>query len=349
MNNPMHREMKLLSVIIPMYNVESYVERCIRSLENQDIPRDEYEIICINDGSPDDSRGVVVRLQKEFKNIILIDQKNQGVSQARNHGMDKARGRYLLFIDPDDFVDPNRFGSVLQNIDRHKSQVSFLGYTVLNEDGGKRKKVWNTEHASQVYTGTEAYYLSRGDGSTDPDRMWAVLYDRDFINERNLRYLPDVPYLEDGEFIARILCLAEQCIFDGHSFYQRTKRPGSATNSGLFYSERATHGFLLAASHLKRVQKGEDLNDQQRDFLNQPIAKFVLLAVSSAIGWRSARRLSTTVRSLRASGFGKICLKDCHQIYLIYGRAYNMSPYLGAIVIILYPRINRVYQLIRRR
>jgi glycosyltransferase involved in cell wall biosynthesis len=64
--------MKHLSVIVPMYNVEPYVERCIRSLEEQDIPREDYEIICINDGSPDDCRGVVKRLMIEFDNLILM-------------------------------------------------------------------------------------------------------------------------------------------------------------------------------------------------------------------------------------------------------------------------------------
>ena len=79
--------MKRLSIIIPMYNVASYVERCIRSLENQDIPKEDYELICINDGSPDNCKEIIVRLQKEFSNIILIDQENQGVSRARNNGV----------------------------------------------------------------------------------------------------------------------------------------------------------------------------------------------------------------------------------------------------------------------
>ena len=78
-----------LSIIIPMYNVAPYVERCIRSLEDQDIPRNEYELICINDGSPDNCREIVEQLQLEFSNIVLINQINQGVSVARNNGIDK--------------------------------------------------------------------------------------------------------------------------------------------------------------------------------------------------------------------------------------------------------------------
>ena len=92
--------MKSLSIIIPIYNVAPYVERCIRSLEDQDIPKDDYEIICINDGSPDNCREIVEQLQQEFSNIILINQENQGVSMARNNGIDLSEGKYLLFVDP---------------------------------------------------------------------------------------------------------------------------------------------------------------------------------------------------------------------------------------------------------
>jgi glycosyltransferase involved in cell wall biosynthesis len=333
-----------LSVIIPMYNVEPYVERCLRSLEIQDIPQADYEIICINDGSPDDSRGIVIRMQKEFDNIILIDQENQGVSRARNNGIDKAVGQYLLFIDPDDYVDTDSFARILENATRQRAQVSFLGFTFLYEDGRIRKAVINDEYKNKVYPGIEAYYLARGDGKTDPDRMWAVLYEEKFLNHHHLRYLPDVPYLEDGEFLARILCLAERCIFDGHSFYQRTTRRGSATNSKLFNSVRATNGFLLATSSLKRFQKMQSLNEKQREFLNQPIVKFVLLAVHSSIGWKERKKLVATTKTLKALGFKRIKLEGCKRNYQIYGKAYNLSPYLGALALILYPRVNRLYQ-----
>ena len=88
-----------LSIILPIYNVAPYVEKCIRSLEDQDIPKDTYEIICVNDGSPDNSQQIVEKLQQEFSNIILINQKNQGVSVARNVGIEKARGNtFSLWI-----------------------------------------------------------------------------------------------------------------------------------------------------------------------------------------------------------------------------------------------------------
>lgn len=326
-----------------MYNVEEYVERCIRSLEDQDIPSNEFEIICINDGSPDNCREVILGLMKEFDNILLIDKKNQGVSRARNDGIDKATGRYLLFIDPDDYVEPKSLKGILQYANEYESQVSFLGFTFLNEDGTIKDQVFYENYHLQVFSGTEAYVLSRGDGRTDPDRMWAVLFFREFINQNSLRYLPDVPFLEDGEFISRILCLAKRCIFDGKSFYMRTTRPGSATNSNLFHTEKATDGFILAASNLKRFQLKQNLEMDQREFLNQPITKFVLLAINSSIGWSRYKRFKMTKKKLKDLSLRKLNLTACNKQYYQYGKIYNISPFLSALALIVFPRLQRLY------
>jgi glycosyltransferase involved in cell wall biosynthesis len=322
-----------------MYKVEPYVERCLYSLENQDIPKDDYEIICINDGSPDKCREVVLRLQEDFENIILIDQENQGVSRARNNGIDRALGEYLLFIDPDDYVDARVFGHILMNASAKEAQVSFLGFTLLNEDGTIYKRVFNEDNTKRIFPGTEAYFVSRGDGSTDPDRMWAVLYKREFMNFYNLRYLPDVPYLEDGEFIARILSLAKHCIFDGSSFYQRTMRPGSATNSNLFNAERATNGFILAARNLKKFQQAQNLNEKQSKFLNQPICKFVVLVISSSVKPFSLKRIRNIKKMLGESGLGKVKLDSVNGEFTRLGLLYNKSIFLLILYLFIINRI----------
>ena len=311
-----------------MYNIEPYVERCLRSLEDQDIPKTDYEIICINDGSPDNSREIVMKMQKEFDNIILIDQENQGVSRARNIGIDKASGKYIIFIDPDDYVDSNSFRRILNNIDKQKAQVSFLGFTFLNENGTIRKQIFNKKLTSQIYLGTDTYFLARYDEKTDPDRMVAVIFETKFIKDNNLRYLPDVPYLEDGEFISRILCLAERCIFDGYSFYQRTTRPASATNSTLFLAERANKGFLLAARNLKKFQQEKNLNERQKIFLNQPICKFVILVIDSARKPFVLRKIEEKRKILNESGLGKLHLRSVDKEFTRLGFFYNLSVYL---------------------
>ena len=172
--------MKRLSVIIPMYNVEEYVERCLSSLLNQDLDPDQYEIICINDGSPDRSGEIVKNLMKSFSNIQIIEQENQGVSVARNNGMEIATGKYLLFIDPDDYVEANSLQHVLEKADKTDCQVSFLGFTVISESGQVIEQWLYEKLKDCLCRGIEAYPLSRANDRRDPDRMVAVLFRRDF-------------------------------------------------------------------------------------------------------------------------------------------------------------------------
>ena len=96
------------SFIVPFYNVELYIEECIRSLYNQDIPWDEYEVICIDDCSPDGSRKIVEKLQTEYPTLkLLTTPENLRQGGARNMGLDIARGKYIWFVDSDDYIKPN--------------------------------------------------------------------------------------------------------------------------------------------------------------------------------------------------------------------------------------------------
>jgi len=317
-----------LSIILPVYNVEPYLERCIRSLEDQVLPQSEYEIIVVNDGSPDNSRLVVIRLQQEFTNIILIDQENKGVSLARNAGMEQAQGDYLLFIDPDDYVLPNTLPGLLAQAYALQADVSFLGYYFLDVEGHRVAEVLHTSYRNKVYPGIEAYMLSRGDGKTDPDRSWAILYKKEFMNMYVLRYVPQIPYLEDGEFIARVLCLAERCAFSGSEFYMRTTRPGSATNSDLFFQDRAAEGFIKAAKNLKLFQAQPFLSKTQKNFLNQPICKFILLTLIPSCSLLKWNRFQAWTRILRKESLGSCEIDNCIIYYRIEGWLYNASPQL---------------------
>jgi len=334
---------KLLSIIIPMYNVAPYLERCIRSLQDQDIGSDNFEIICINDGSPDNSRDIVLRLRTEFANIVLIDQENQGVSRARNNGINSALGTYLLFVDPDDYVESHSFGRVLSIAKSKDAQVFFLGFSFLTETGAIRSTTIYSGYTNKIVKGTDAYSISRGNGLIDPDRMWAILFNRHFFDRNGLRFLPDVPYLEDGEFIARILCLADRCIFDDLLFYIRTTRRGSATNSNLFHSEKARKGFLLGVANLKQFQAEKGLDGIQREFMNQPILKFVLLVVTSSNSMGNLSILAESIKSLNRLSVKRVDLKGCNKLYRFYGNAYNASPWLAAFLLTVFPKVRYYY------
>ena len=94
---------KLVSVIVPIYNVEAYLERCVISILNQTY--ENIEVILINDGSTDRSLDLAKRLEKKDKRIVLVSQDNQGLSAARNSGIKIARGEYITFVDSDEWID----------------------------------------------------------------------------------------------------------------------------------------------------------------------------------------------------------------------------------------------------
>ena len=102
-NQPMEKD--LISIIIPIYKVEKYVAECLKSVQSQDYKN--LEIICIDDGSPDKSGAIVAKLQKSDPRITILTQSNQGLSAARNAGLRVARGEYVMFMDSDDYLEPN--------------------------------------------------------------------------------------------------------------------------------------------------------------------------------------------------------------------------------------------------
>ena len=137
-----------------MYNVEQYVDRCIRSLENQDIDKDDYEILVIDDGSPDNSAFIVEKLQTEFSNITIYHKLNGGLSSARNYGIERAQGKYCWFVDSDDYLEKNVLKTLLYQLETH--ELDYVGFNLYDVIQGKKCKgtEWR-EKPSNVMSGTE--------------------------------------------------------------------------------------------------------------------------------------------------------------------------------------------------
>lgn len=314
-----------LSIIIPVYKVEAYVEKCLLSLQQQDIPSHEYEVIVVNDGSPDGCRDIVLRLQEKFQNIVLIDQKNQGVSTARNNAISRASGKYILPIDPDDFVAVNRLKDILDKANSQNLDVLYLGFTIFDE---KNKPSWKTEYSSiaeTIFSGVDGYFKGRGNDIRDPDRSWAILYKRSLLQQFDIKYPKDVPYLEDGLFMAKVFAVAARCGFDNSDFYLRTTRPGSATHSQLFYSANAQVGFIKAAADIRNFRQDNFLSVEQVGLINHVTAKFVLLPVISCVGDKNWLAFKKIKRVITNEGFDQLDLSGVRSNYKKYGRHFNRS------------------------
>lgn len=121
-----------ISVIVPIFKTEAYLRRCLDSIVNNTYRN--LEIICINDGSPDNSRGILEEYQKLDSRIVVLRQENKGISAARNAGMDVAKGEFIAFIDSDDWIHPSYFQYLVQLQQRTKADIAICGYKRVDSE-----------------------------------------------------------------------------------------------------------------------------------------------------------------------------------------------------------------------
>lgn len=194
-----------LSIIVPFYNVESYIEECIHSLYNQDIPFGEYEVICVDDCSPDNSSSIVKRLQAEYPTLRLIcHDRNRKQGGARNTGLETANGKYVWFVDSDDCICPNVLRLLLDSIENNALDMLQFDYIRERESLAKKGQL------SEIKSG-EMYlfdHVSR-DWFDKISGPWRQLFSRDFLITNQLRYIEGAMY-EDTDYMLHAFLLAEK-------------------------------------------------------------------------------------------------------------------------------------------
>ena len=135
--------MEKISIVVPIYNVEKYVKKCIESLIKQTYKN--IEIILVDDGSTDSSAEIIDEYANKDSRIIAIHQKNKGVSSARNTGLKAARGEYIGFVDPDDYVDCQMYEVMVNKLQASLADLVVCGYSKIWESSGKTEKFCLTD------------------------------------------------------------------------------------------------------------------------------------------------------------------------------------------------------------
>lgn len=194
-----------ISIIVPFYNVEAYIEKCIRSLYIQDIPQDEYEVICIDDCSPDGSRAIITRLQNDYPTLQLICHSvNKRQGGARNTGIQHARGKYVWFVDSDDYVLPNVLSTILREAEENELEI--LQFK-------KNATIPNTI----IMSGVE-YALLDSNWSDRLPLMWQTIFLRSFLINESLSFVENVQF-EDTDFALRAYLVARRVKFLNYPAY----------------------------------------------------------------------------------------------------------------------------------
>lgn len=240
------------SVVVPVYNVKKYLRKCVQSIAEQEDFGDTFEIILIDDGSCDGSEYICEELEAQYSFLHVIHQKNAGLGAARNAGIRLAKGKYLLFVDADDFISKDSLYHIWAEVKKNRADLYFL----------ESRKYYETGKRSMVNDGRLKMVSSLGKAecmklfsilSRYPGSAWDKLVRRDFILENQIFFEEHV-LSEDLIWVLKCLLFAESYYYIEADYYNyRQGRSGSITDGNA--KRRATdllhaiqQGIILAKS-----------------------------------------------------------------------------------------------------
>ena len=219
-----------VSIIIPFYNSGQYLRRCLDSAVNQYL--DDYEIVCINDGSTDISLSIAVEFTRNYPRLKVISQENRGLSNARNRGMSSALGEYLMFLDADDYLEANVLAELYETCTLDKLDI--LDFKINVVRNGIIKRMYPEQgRTTGVYEGrtflTEYIRKHRRQPFVS---AWSHLYRREFIAGYGFQFIAGRKY-EDLLFTANAYIKARAVKYLDLPVYNYVKVEGSITTSGI--------------------------------------------------------------------------------------------------------------------
>lgn len=215
-----------LSFIIPLYNAEAYIGKCLDSILNSDIDRKEYEIIIIDDGSKDNGLAVVREYEQKYENIQVLVQKNQGQSVARNYGLTVAKGEYIWFIDSDDYLD-NQWTSVYKELLKLDVDIFAIQLKEVSETGEfiVMRCVQSRLELNKVMSGRSAVIAGY-----DPSSVCALITRRQLFVDNNLQFYPGITH-QDVELSYKMMSHAQSVYFSNYYPYIYILHPGSTSKA----------------------------------------------------------------------------------------------------------------------
>lgn len=211
-----------ISVVIPVYNSELYIDECLQSILKQTIV-ENIELICVNDGSSDSSLDILNMYKTKFPNMIIIDQKNAGSAIARNNGLQIANGEYVYFVDNDDYLANDNCLNELYSIAK-KTSLDILNFNHLILKNNSLRKVSINRENNKIYIGKE--YLSTAEKGNITNTPWDKLLKGSYLKEINFAYTSGV-ISDDAESLLRLFYNAKKVSFIDNYAYVYRIRPNS--------------------------------------------------------------------------------------------------------------------------
>lgn len=270
----------LLSIVIPVYNVEKYLKRCLDSIFLQNIDSSVYEVIVVNDGSPDKSSKIISKYATLYKNLIVINQKNQGLSIARNNGINAASGDYIWCVDSDDWLADGSLITIIELLKQNKVDVismlsiriSDVTDEILKTDSFRPKLCNKT-----IVNGPDYLFDGGFDGIVQ-----LFVFKRKFLETNKLFFYPRIVH-EDNEFCMRALYLAKNIyLLKTPTYYYRVRITGSIMSS---FGKRDWDSFKIVCDNLINFENNI-VKKEDRKYYHAKICQMMFYPIySSRISW----------------------------------------------------------------
>lgn len=252
-------EAKKVSVIIPVYNVEPYLRECLDSVVGQTLK--DIEILCVNDGSTDNSGAILAEYAARDERITVITQDPCGVSAARNAGLDRATGKYIYFLDSDDYIDLDALERLYDRAEALRVDALFFDFVNFND--GVEGKLWQLvrKEYPEVCSGITFLKKLRDDEAYSVTVM-NMLINHAFLRSADLDFYEGIIH-EDHLFMSRLLMQAKRVSHMGYKLYHRRLRPLSITTKPV--SEKNIYGHIITIQEMLKYGLLNE-NDEQHTY-----------------------------------------------------------------------------------
>ncbi len=330
-----------LSIIVPFYRVEKYISNCLESILQQNFQN--YEIICVNDCSSDNSRNIVLEYTKKHKNIRLFDHKiNKKVGGARNTGLMEAQGKYIWFVDSDDYIVPNSLALLMSTCMENNLDVLAFNIKTVTDDGHLIQKE-NTfkNYNNEPLNGPQLLQATFGNQLIyNLGYPYRAIFKNDFLKKINAVFPENISYGEETTYMARCIVYAKRIMSFSNAYYCYRQNPSSVTNK----LEVGFKGELVFQSIVNAGNYVQDLINECES-IDQNTANILKLGMPWFINRLFVRLLKTSYKERNI--FFSLCNENQQLISNIanYGNLHNKfvlkQPKLSGLVISI---ISPIYQ-----
>lgn len=246
----------LLSIVVPIYNVEEYIHACLESIFNQGLDENMFEVILINDGTKDRSMEVIQDIVCQHNNITIINQENQGISVARNNGIAAAKGEYILMPDSDDLLIKNSLKPLLGKAIESQADLVIGDYIIMSNSEIDTTNIPLPDFDKIMVlekTGEQMFfeYLKPGQYI-----VWRTLYRNDFLQNQGLNFVPGI-YVQDRPYTHEVYLKAKKCLVIPWPFYIYRKHNESVSFS---MTEKYAKDYCIAINKMWELSLTEGLS-----------------------------------------------------------------------------------------